>query len=418
MAIIKKLTAKEIFDSRGNPTVSVICELLSGSLGEAAIPSGVSTGEHEAYELRDNDPDKFSGKGVTKAIGNINGEILEFLSGKELEQSTLDELLINLDGTKNKKRLGANSILAVSLSFARAQANEKELPLYEHIANLYFRNNNKRIYTIPQPSFNTIEGGKHSDSGLSFQEFMLLPVKFNNIKEKVEVMHRIMGALEGFFVEDGKAIMMGDEGGFAPKISSTEEALNYLDRAIVSAGYNTDKVKIGLDVAAATFFKNGEYHFEGKILGVEEMIRVYEDLCTKYKIISIEDGINEEDFGGFALLNSRLGSSVNIVGDDLTVTNIDLIKKAIDNRSINTLLIKPNQIGTLSETLNAVKLARDNNIKVFVSHRGGETEDVFIADLAVAVSADFIKAGGPTQKERTCKYDRLVEIEAIINSQK
>ncbi len=416
MPIITKLEAKEILDSRGTPTVSLVCTLQNGKQGSASVPSGVSTGMHEAYELRDGDSKRFNGKGVFKAVENINGEIAKFFLGKEINQEILDESLIKLDGTKNKSRLGANAMLAVSLAFARAEAASKGFELYEHLADLYYqgKNKNKRAYKIPEPAFNTIEGGRHSDSGLSFQEFLLVPVGFKSIKEKLEVMNNIIALLKNNFLKEGQTAAMGDEGGLAPKLSSNEKALECLETAIVSAGYDTDKVKIALDAAATTFFKDGFYDTENKKLNTKEMIDMYEGLCNRHKIISIEDGLDEEDFDGFAQMTERLGGKVNIVGDDITVTNIELIEKAIENKSINTLLIKPNQIGTLSETLEAIALARKNSIKIFVSHRGGETEDSFIADLAVAVGADFIKAGAPTKKERMAKYNRLVEIEERI----
>mgnify|MGYP001603175013 FL=1 len=414
MSIISKLKAKEVLDSRGNPTVFVSCTLHSGVCATALVPSGVSTGKNEAYELRDDDMARFDGKGVLRAVENINKEIFVFLLSKELDQKTLDESLINLDGTKNKSRLGANAILAVSLAFARVSAKEKGIQLYDHLANLYNENESNRKYKIPEPAFNIIEGGKHSDSGLDFQEFMLIPQGFKDIKTKLEVMSKIIKSLKNILLKDGQSIVMGDEGGFAPKLSSSEKALNYLEMAIRSAGHDTKKIKIGLDVAATTFFKDNRYVLENKTLNTKEMINMYENLCTRYKIISIEDGLQEEDFEGFTEITKRFGTKINIVGDDITVTNVELIKKAIENKSINTLLVKPNQIGTLSETLQAIKIAKENNIKIFISHRGGETEDTFIADLSVAIGADFIKAGDPTKKERVAKYDRLLEIENFI----
>lgn len=420
MSIILKLEAKEILDSRGNPTVFVSCVLQDAkgisAEGIASVPSGASTGRHEAYELRDNDMKRFGGKGVLMAVENVNGEISTFLLGKEVNQNILDESLIKLDGTENKSRLGANAILAVSLAFARASANSKGIELYEHLADLYFTNEEVRTYKIPEPAFNVINGGKHSDSGLSFQEFMLIPKEFETIKTKIEVANKIIVSLRNLLLKDKESVAMGDEGGFAPKLSSNQKALNYLDMAITEAGYDTNQVKLGIDVAATTFFKDGHYVLEGKVQNAEEMIAMYEDLCSRHEIISIEDGLQEEDFEGFSELNKRLGDKINIVGDDLTVTNVEQIKKAIENKSINTVLIKPNQIGTLSETLQAIKIAKENNIKIFVSHRSGETMDTFIADLAVAVRADFIKAGAPTKEERIAKYNRLIEIESRILS--
>lgn len=416
MSIILNLEAKEILDSRGNPTIFTVCTLQSQFMGSASVPSGASTGKHEAYELRDGDLNRFNGKGVLKAVDYVNIEILNSLVGKDFDQNTLDQYLIQLDGTKNKEKLGANAILSVSLAFARAVANEKELKLYVHLSNLHFKNEDIKIYKLPQPAFNVINGGKHSNSGLSFQEFMLIPQDFHSFKTKVEVANNIISNLKNSLIQDGQSVEMGDEGGFAPKISSNQKAIEYLETAIVSSGYNMDQVKLGIDVAASSFFKNGEYFFENKIQNKEEMLNVYEDLCSKHKIISIEDGLDEEDFTGFTEMNKKLGDKINIVGDDITVTNVELIKKAINSKSINTVLIKLNQIGTLSETLNAIKLAQENNIKIFISHRSGETEDTFISDLAVAVGADFIKAGAPTKKERIVKYDRLIEIEDEIKN--
>ncbi|OGI82953.1 phosphopyruvate hydratase [Candidatus Nomurabacteria bacterium RIFCSPLOWO2_02_FULL_44_12] len=413
MPKISSIKAEETTDSRGNSTLLATCLLASGALGSASVPSGTSTGRHEACELRDPD-----GKGVQKAIKNVNEEIVKAVMGKEVDQTALDELLIKLDGTKNKSRLGANAILGVSLAFARATAKERNLELYEHLANLYFRDENARKYKIPEPAFNVLNGGKHAKNGLAFQEFLLIPIGFNTIMEKVEVTQKIIVSLKDLLLQNGQSIELGDEGGFAPKLKSNEEALEYLGKAISAAGYDTQKVKLGIDVAASSFWKNEHYAIEGKMLNAGEMISMYEKLCGKHEIISIEDGLNEEDFAGFAQMNKKLGGKINIVGDDLTVTNVELIKKAIENKSINTLLIKPNQIGTLSETLAAIKLARENNIKIFVSHRSGETVDSFIADLSVAVGAEFIKAGAPTRPERMAKYNRLIEIEKEISRSK
>lgn len=414
MSIILKLKAEEILDSRDNPTLSVLCVLQNGIEANASVPSGASTGKHEACELRDGDMERCAGKGMLKAIENINIEISDFLIGKELDQSILDEYLINLDATKNKNRLGANAILAVSMAFARASAKEENIELFEHLANLYFENKDIHKYKLPQPAFNIINGGKHSDNDLCFQEFMILPEKFDKVKEKIEIAKQITSSLKNILLKDGQSIDMGDEGGFAPKISSNEKALEYLEEAIVDAGYDTDKIKIALDIAATSFFKDDKYIIEDKKLNEEEMINMYEDLYTHHKIISIEDAFAEEDFEAFAEINKRLGDKINIVGDDLTVTNVDLIKKAIENKSINTVLIKPNQIGSISETMKAIKLAKENNIKIFMSHRSGETLDTFIADFAVAVGADFIKAGATTKKERLVKYERLIEIENYL----
>jgi len=416
MSIIKKLEAKEILDSRGNPTISVMCTLESGLQGSASVPSGASTGAHEAYELRDGIVTQSNGKGVQKAIKNINEEIYNLIINKEINQESLDRNLIKLDGTKNKSHLGANAILPVSLAFARAQSLEKGVELFKHLADLYFTNKEKINYKIPEPAFNIINGGKHSKSGLSFQEFMLIPVGIKTMERKIETVSKITTSLQKLLTMDNQSTEMGDEGGFAPKLKSNEEAFIYLERAITSAGYDTKDIKLGVDVAASTFLKNEQYVLEGKTLNPKEMIQMYVEYCTHHEIISIEDGLSEEDFDGFSQMNETLGEKINIVGDDLTVTNIELIKKAIEHKSINTLLVKPNQIGTLTETLEAIKIARDNGIKIFVSHRSGETLDTFIADLAVAVGADYIKAGAPTKEERMVKYHRLIEIEKNLST--
>ncbi len=411
MSKIKNLIATEILDSRGNPTVEVLCMLESGAQGTASVPSGASTGAHEACELRDGDMTIHMGRGVEKALGHIRGEILTTVQGKELDQETLDTTLIALDGTPNKSRLGANAILAVSLAFVRACSNEKKVALYEHLADMYRGSGTPHTYTLPTPAFNVINGGKHSDSGISFQEFMLIPVGFATLAEKVEVVKHIMETLERLLIQYKYTVSLGDEGGFAPKLPINEQAFDYLKRAITTAGYTTGQVKLGVDVAATTLYKDGVYVMEGHEYTSDEMIMHYEKLVQTYPIISLEDGLQEDDFAGFALLCEKLGSHVCIVGDDLTVTNTERIQKAIDMKAINTVLIKPNQIGTLSETLHSIKLAKENNMKVFISHRSGETEDTFIADLSVAVGADFIKAGAPTKRERIVKYERLIEIE-------
>jgi len=416
MPIITELKAKEILDSRNTPTISVFCMLNSGATGETSIPSGASTGIHEAHELRDGDTSKYGGKGVYKAIYNVNTEIHDSLKDKKLDQEELDKILIKLDGTKNKSRLGANAILGVSLAFARACAREKKVELYEHLADIYFEGKNKKNYILPTPAFNIINGGKHATSGLTFQEFMIIPIDFSNFQEKITAGKKIIEKLKELLIKDNFSVFLGDEGGFAPKLGSNEKAFVYIENAIAESGFNKDQIKIGIDVAATTFYKDGQYQVEkNKILNTRDMIDLYKKLTNTHNIISIEDGLYEEDFKGFTILNKELGNTLNIVGDDLTVTNTELIKKAIKEESINTLLIKPNQIGTLTETLKAIKLARENNIKIFVSHRSGETMDTFIADLSVAVRADFIKAGSITKVERVVKYQRLLEIEQKLN---
>ncbi len=413
MSKINELKAEEVFDSRGNPTVMTVCILESGAKGTASVPSGASTGAHEAHELRDGDPSRYSGKGVLKAVENVNTEIFNFLKDKDFSQNSLDNTLIRLDGTENKSRLGANAILSVSLAFARAKAVEESQELFEYIQKLTGIENKP---TLPYGAFNIINGGKHADSGISFQEFMIIPINFPTFSEKVKVAGGIIETLKTNLENDGYSTHLGDEGGFAPKLASNEEALNYLLKAIEASGYSTDDVKLGLDVASSTFYKNGNYEFEGKVLNADEMIQMYEDLITKYPIISIEDPLDEEDFDGFAKLTEKIGEKINIVGDDLIVTNKTRLQKAIDRKSINTVLIKLNQIGTLSETLETIELAQTNNIKTFISHRSGETLDTFIADLAVSTDANFIKSGSLTRPERVAKYSRIIEIEKSLTA--
>jgi len=421
MAVISKLEAKEVLDSRGVPTVCASCTLASGAVGVGVVPSGASTGTNEACELRDGDMHRFGGKGVLLAVANIRGEIAQCLLGKDFDQEALDEFLITLDGTDKKERLGANALLAVSIAFSRACAQEQGIQLYQHLANIYFKDTNTRTYKIPQPAFNLINGGKHAKNTLSFQEFLLMPHTFQSMQKKLEAANTVVDALKKILIQEGYQVDMGDEGGFAPMLVSNEKALDYLCKAVVVAGYDMSQVKLGIDAAATTFFKNKSYCVEGQFLGMEDMILAYEQLCTKYDVTSIEDGLYEEDFKGFAEMNRRLNEKfqgrVHIVGDDLTVTNVRLIKKAIENKSITMLVVKPNQIGTLTETFRAIKTAREGGIGIFVSHRSGETEDTFIADLAVAVGAEFIKAGAPTRKERVVKYHRLIEIEECCTSQ-
>lgn len=413
MSKIIKLEAKEILDSRNNPTIETLCVLESGAFGTASVPSGASTGAHEAHELRDGDPSRYSGKGVLKAVENVNTEIFENVVGKDFDQKSLDSTLIQLDGTENKSRLGANAILSVSLSFARAKAMEESLELFEYIQKL---TGIEKKPTLPYGAFNIINGGKHADSGISFQEFMIIPVDFLTFSEKVKVAGKIIETLKANLEQDSYSTHLGDEGGFAPKLTSNEEALNYLVKTIEASGYSIAQVKLGLDVASSTFYKNGKYEFEGKALDNEAMISMYEALVTKYPIISIEDPLDEEDFEGFAKLTEKIGNTIRIVGDDLIVTNKTRLQKAIELKSINTVLIKPNQIGTLSETLVTIALAQANNIKTFISHRSGETLDTFIADLAVATNADFIKSGSLTKAERTVKYQRIIEIEKSLTA--
>ena len=415
MSKIAQLNASEILDSRGNPTLEVTCTLEDGSSGIASIPSGASTGAHEALELRDGDMSVHNGLGVSKAIENIEEDIFAHLAGKDLDQTTLDEALIVLDGTDNKSRLGANAILGVSLAFARAQAEEKEIPLYEYIGSLVGNTD----FKLPQPMFNVINGGKHADSGLDIQEFMLAPTGFPTLREKVSAAEIVITKLKEILEEKGYTTNVGDEGGFAPKLSHNEEALDTLLEAIEGAGFTTEQIQLGIDSAASSFYMNGEYVLkceDGEISKTTaDMISWYDGLLQKYPIILIEDGLAEDDWDGFRELTEKFGDTTKIVGDDLTVTNTKRIQMAIDQGAINTVLIKLNQIGTLTETIQAVEMTKKEGWTPFVSHRSGETMDTFIADLAVGLSCDFIKAGSLTRPERVAKYDRLMEIEDEIS---
>ena len=370
----------------------------------ASVPSGASTGVHEALELRDSDKSRFGGLGVLTARDHVNVEIANAICGREFTQESLDKFLIELDGTPNKSRLGANAILGVSLAFARACAQEKNLELFEYLGSLAGNSD----FKIPQPMFNVINGGKHADSGLDIQEFMLAPVGFDNFHHKVQAVSEVIFSLKNILKSKGYAVSLGDEGGFAPKLSSDDEAFGLLVAAIVRAGYSTEDIKIGIDVAASSFFA-------AKSLTSEKMISWYQDLIAKYPIVSIEDGLTEDDWDGFAALNAALGGQIKIVGDDLTVTNIERIKMAVEKKAVNSVLIKLNQIGTLTETISAILMTKAQGWSPFVSHRSGETTDTFIADLAVGLACDYIKSGSLARGERVCKYNRLLEIEDILN---
>lgn len=416
MASIQLLHAREILDSRGNPTLEVTCELSGGFVGTAGVPSGASTGVHEALELRDKDEARYNGLGVLQAIGHIEHEIQKAVSGKEFTQQTLDEALIALDGTEHKTRLGANAILGVSLAFAHASAREAGKELFEHIGSL----TGNTQFLLPEPFFNIINGGKHADSGLDIQEYLIGPVGLSSVHEKVRAGEEVISALKKILLERGLAVSVGDEGGFAPKLASNEEALLLIEEAIRNAGYTLDQIKIGIDVAASSFYTNGFYNV--KIKGEQRqvdsrgLIDWYAELVTKHPIISIEDGLSEDDFDGFALVNQELGGRISIVGDDLTVTNKQRIQMAFEKKAINAVIIKPNQIGTLSETIEAILLTKQYGWIPFVSHRSGETMDTTIADLSVGLSCGRIKSGSLTRGERVAKYNRLMEIEDILAS--
>jgi len=415
MSKLQSLTAREILDSRGNPTLEVLCVLESGTMGQASVPSGASTGAHEALELRDHDTKRYNGLGVLRAIENVNKEISENIIKKEFDQQTLDKFLINLDGTKDKSRLGANAILGVSMAFARGVATEEKIELYEYLGKLA----GNTEFKIPQPFFNIINGGKHADSGIEIQEFMIAPTGWDTIAQKIQTGTEIISCLRENLKRDGYTVGLGDEGGFAPKLGSNEEALEYIMSAITDAGYTREQVKMGLDVAASSFYKENKYEIKMGGEKVEptsiELIAWYKSLIDKYPIISIEDGLAEDDWAGFTEMNKELGGKIKIVGDDLTVTNLDRIKTAAEKNSINSVLIKLNQIGTLTETIEAIELTRAKGWVPFVSHRSGETTDTFIADLAVGLSCPYIKSGSLARGERICKYNRLMEIEEKLN---
>ncbi len=408
MSEIIGIYAREILDSRGNPTVEVDVYLETGIVGSAAVPSGASTGEYEAVELRDGDKDRYNGKGVLNAVKNVNEIIAPELIGIECsEQVMIDEIMIELDGTDNKQKLGANAMLGVSMACARAAAYELELPLYRYIGGTNAK-------TLPIPMANIINGGKHADNNVDLQEFMVMPVGAKSFAQALQMNAEIFHALKAYLKKEGHSTSVGDEGGFAPDLKSNEDALQCIMKAIELAGYRAGKdIFIALDPAASEFYKNGKYHLdaEGKKLSSAEMVDYYEGLINKYPIISIEDGLAEDDWDGWKLMNKKLGSKIQIVGDDLFVTNVNRLSKGIEERSANSILIKLNQIGTLTETLNTIGMAKTAGFTCVISHRSGETSDYFIADLAVAVNSGQIKTGSLCRSERIAKYNQLLRIE-------
>ena len=415
---ISKIEALEVFDSRGNPTVQVTTTLENGVTGRSIVPSGASTGSFEAVELRDNDKHRLLGKGVQKAVNNVN-EIIskELINENVYNQRRIDNKLIQLDGTNNKGKLGANAILGVSLSCANVAAKSLNIELYKYIGGISGNN-------LPIPMMNVLNGGKHSDNNVNIQEFMIVPLNGSTFKEKMSIAVEIYHALKAILKRRGLSTAVGDEGGFAPNLTSDEEALELLVEAIESAGYKPGvDVSIALDVAATEMLeeakkkeKNNSYLFWKTNISktTEEMILYYEELINKYPIISIEDGLAEEDWIGWKELTNRLSDKIQLVGDDLFVTNINRLEKGIKNNIANSILIKPNQIGTLSETLDTIKYAKANGYSTIISHRSGETEDTSIADLAVATNSKYIKAGAPCRTDRVCKYNRLINIETML----
>jgi enolase len=406
MSTIIDIIGREVLDSRGNPTVEATVVLESGVVASAIVPSGASTGANEALELRDGDKKRFLGKGVLKAVENINTKIADLLIGEESEdQVRIDRLMIEADGTENKSNLGANAILAVSLAVARATAIEKEMPLYRYLGGV-----NAKV--LPVPLMNVINGGAHADNELDFQEFMIVPVCGGSFKEALRAGVETFHALKSVLKEKGYSTNVGDEGGFAPALRETKEALDMLMLAIDKAGYTPgEDIFIALDAASSEFYKDGKYFFEKRELTSDDMIILYEEIVGTYPVISIEDGLAENDWEGWKNLTQALGNKVQLVGDDLFTTNPRIIKEGIKNNIANSVLIKLNQIGTLTETLDAIEMARNNSYTAIISHRSGESEDTFIADLAVATNAGQIKTGSASRTDRITKYNQLIRIE-------
>jgi enolase len=413
MSQIEKVHARQILDSRGNPTVEVELALRSGAAGRAAVPSGASTGEFEATELRDGDKGAYLGKGVTQAVGNVNGEIAEAIRGRDvLDQKGLDRALIELDGTPNKSRLGANAILGVSLAAAHAAAREEGLPLWRYLGG-------ESAHVLPVPMMNVLNGGAHADNKVDFQEFMVVPAGAPTFAECLRMGSEVFHALKGTLHDRGLGTAGGDEGGFAPDLGSNEEALQMLVRGIEAAGYTPgDDVFIALDPAVSEIRSGDVYDLEheGRKLSSDDMAAYWAELAGKYPIVSIEDGMDEEDWDGWKTLTDRLGDTLQLVGDDLFVTNVERLQRGIDLGVANSILIKVNQIGTLTETLAAIDMARSAGYTAVMSHRSGETEDVTIADLAVATGCGQIKTGAPSRSDRVAKYNQLLRIEESLGS--
>jgi len=408
---IQHVLGREVLDSRGNPTVEVEVVLEDGAVGRAAVPSGASTGAFEAVELRDGDPARYLGKGVQKAVRNVNDVIGPELVGESaFDQPGIDKLLIELDGTENKSKLGANAILGVSLAVAKAAAQSLGISLYAHVGGVNAK-------TLPVPMMNILNGGKHADNNVDIQEFMVMPVGAPTFSEALRMGTEVFHSLKKVLAQQGKATAVGDEGGFAPDLGSNREALDVIMQAIEKAGYKPgEDVLLALDVASTELFKDGKYHFEGegKARTSDEMIAFYEELVRSYPIVSIEDPLSEEEWDEWAKLTQALGGKVQLVGDDLFVTNTKRLERGIRERVANSILVKVNQIGTLTETLDAVEMAKRAGYTAVISHRSGETEDVTIADIAVATNAGQIKTGAPSRTDRVAKYNQLLRIEAEL----
>ena len=414
---IKSIKGFEIIDSRGNPTVAATVSLEDGSSGTACDPSGASTGQHEAIEKRDGDKTRYSGKGVLNAVGSIQTEIDSLLKGKNPDDLIInDQLMIDFDDTANKSNLGANSILAVSMASAKAAANSRKIPLYSFLNEKYSEfSKEKVIKNLPLPMMNILNGGAHADNPIDFQEFMIQPKGFSSFAESLRAGIEVFQTLKGILKSKGLSTSVGDEGGFAPNLKSPEEALDLIMIAIEKSGYKPgDQISLCLDIAATEFYSNSSYHLEGmkKSFTTIEMINYIKELCLKYPITSVEDGLDEDDWEGWEQLTESIGTDVQLVGDDLFVTNPERITKGVETHAANAVLVKVNQIGTLLETFDAIKTSTKNNFQTVISLRSGETEDTFIADLAVGVGSGQIKTGAPSRSDRVAKYNRLLMIEA------
>ncbi len=405
MSKIKSVKAREIIDSRGNPTIEVDVLLSSKAFGRAAVPSGASTGEHEAIEMRDGDKGRYGGRGVLKAVNNVNTTIAQAIKAKEADYKAIDKLLIALDGTENKGRLGANAILGVSLAVAKAAANEKGVPLYRYIGG-------SKAHILPVPMMNVINGGMHADNNLDIQEFMIMPSGAPTFSSGLQMACEVFHALKGILRDKNLSTSVGDEGGFAPNLGSNEEGLDIIIQAVEKAGYKPGKdIFIALDPASSSFYKDGQYDYNGKKVSSADMVEAYAGMAARYPVASIEDGLAEDDWSGWRAMTGRLGNKIQIVGDDLFVTNVKRLKRGILAKTANAILIKVNQIGSLSETLDTINLAKKNKYHSIMSHRSGETEDVTIAHLVVATGIGQIKTGSLSRTDRLAKYNELLRIE-------
>lgn len=416
-AKIKKIIAREILDSRGNPTIETKVELDNGIIAKASAPSGASTGVHEAWELRDDDASRYSGMGVLKAVNNVNTLIMKELKGMKVDdQEKIDRAMIDLDGSPNKKNLGANAILSVSLAVARAAALDKNIELFEYIAKAYKLEND---FKLPTPSFNIFNGGKHADTNLDFQEFMILPLSDISFKEKIRMGSEIFHMLGNVLKKAGFDTDVGNEGGYAPDIVSSIQAIELIIASISKAGYRPGKdVGLGIDVGSSQLYnpETGKYIFklDNAVFSAATLVGLYNEWFRKYPIISIEDGLSEDDWSGWQEMTKELGGEMLLIGDDLFVTNTERLRRGLKEKAGNSILIKPNQVGTLTETIECIRLAKKHGYKIMISHRSGETTDDFIADLAVAVGAEYIKSGSLSRSERLAKYNRLMEIEDYL----